>query len=405
MNKKGLIYKKDYKKYYGGGGFALNTAIGKGNATIAGGIDKPKNKPIGGIGIQAPSQESSVSTNPAGAGLSFDNTQASKISYGVSQQGQSSASNLLAPTVKSPEMPKLGGIVDTGAAVASSQKSLDAATKVSAPKGASGGIKPMSATGQAGVAAGGAVAEMGAGLLTKDAGINYDNLDQEVSQGKIAAGGAISGAAKGAQMGMAFGPWGAAVGGVVGGVAGYFGGKKKAKEEEGKRKKLVIKRDINQMDTDQADLATESNRIAADVSSKYGKNGRALVAAKGTKFAVYYKPYESMLSSGKVRIPKRGGIKIFKIGGKMTSTNNIIPNGVSHDENNSMGTKGMPVVKCSKNYCSKMYEIESDELIFTKKSTNKIEVLSKGKKLKELGNFVKDQLLNNTHSYTSTFTL
>jgi hypothetical protein len=297
----------------------------------------------------------------------------------------------------------------TDKAVAASAASLNGAkatAKLSenANSFGKGGVKPMSGIGGSAVSMGAGLAEVGAGLLTKDAGIDYEDLDKEVNQGKIAAGGAVSGAAKGAQMGMAFGPWGAAIGGVLGGVAGFFGGKKKAKEEEEQRHKLVVNRDIGIMDKHQSENAEESNRLAAEVSGKYSKTGRSIVAKNGTKFMIYYGNYTLPNTKGPVTKISRT-LPVFKKGGKITNENNIIPNGVSHEEKNSMGTKGMPVVKCTTNSCSKIYEIESDELILTKKVTKQIENLAKANKLNELGEFFSSQILDNTHSYTEKFVL
>lgn len=96
-------------------------------------------------------------------------------------------------------------------------------------------------------------------------------------------------------------------------------------------------------------------------------------------------------------------IPVFKKGGRIQPTENIIPNGVLHEEENSLGDKGMPVVHCKNNTCSKKYEIERDELIFTLAATKKTEELARSGNLKELGRFVKAQLLDNTHSFTDKY--
>ena len=61
------------------------------------------------------------------------------------------------------------------------------------------------------------------------------------------------------------------------------------------------------------------------------------------------------------------------------------------------------MVHCKNNTCSKKYEIERDELIFTLAATKKTEELAKSGNLKELGRFVKAQLLDNTHSFTDKY--
>jgi hypothetical protein len=43
---------------------------------------------------------------------------------------------------------------------------------------------------------------------------------------------------------------------------------------------------------------------------------------------------------------RRTAKKVY--GGSITATENIIPNGVLHEEFNKLGDKGMPVVKCKK---------------------------------------------------------
>jgi hypothetical protein len=95
----------------------------------------------------------------------------------------------------------------------------------------------------------------------------------------------------------------------------------------------------------------------------------------------------------------------FKKGGSLASTVNIIPNGVLHEENNKLGDKGMPVVKCDleKRECTKKYEIEKEELILTLSSTEKAEALAKGGNLGELGSFLVGELLENTHSFSNKF--
>jgi hypothetical protein len=93
----------------------------------------------------------------------------------------------------------------------------------------------------------------------------------------------------------------------------------------------------------------------------------------------------------------------FKKGGSIKETENIIPNGVLHEEKNKLGDKGMPVVKCKNNSCSKQYEIERDEMILTLKTTKTIEKLSEEAKFKELGLYITNQVLQNTHSFTNKY--
>lgn len=103
--------------------------------------------------------------------------------------------------------------------------------------------------------------------------------------------------------------------------------------------------------------------------------------------------------------PLVSSVPRFKKGGSIKPSENVIPNGVLHEEFNQLGDKGMPVVKCSMKgkKCEKQYEIEKDEMILTLRTTKKIEKLVKQGKLDELGKFVKDQILGNTHSFTDKF--
>lgn len=98
-------------------------------------------------------------------------------------------------------------------------------------------------------------------------------------------------------------------------------------------------------------------------------------------------------------------VPVFKRGGSIKATENIIPNGVLHEEKNNLGDKGMPVIVCDKNMgsCKKKYEIEKDEMIFTKLSTEKVEAFIKEKDFAALGGFLQEQILDNTHSFTDKF--
>jgi hypothetical protein len=59
----------------------------------------------------------------------------------------------------------------------------------------------------------------------------------------------------------------------------------------------------------------------------------------------------------------------------------------------------MPVVKCKNNSCEKKYEIERDEMIFTLAATKNVEKLVSLGTLK-VREYVRSQVLNNTHSFT-----
>ena len=63
----------------------------------------------------------------------------------------------------------------------------------------------------------------------------------------------------------------------------------------------------------------------------------------------------------------------------------------------------MPVIKCGKSSCEKVYEIESNELILTLSTTKAIEKLAEDGEMEALGEFVAEQLLDNTHSFTKKY--
>lgn len=275
-----------------------------------------------------------------------------------------------------------------------------------------------SAVGMAAIQVGGAAAVSKGKKMMEEGGIDESNIDTEVDQAKTTKGAqwstagdyAMKGATLGAAVGTAIpipivGPLiGAAAGALIGGTIGFFKGRsdgtRLGKEQEAARKKKVKTRNIGRMYDDQNALITKSAQLQQAGVARYGSK------QKGGKFentdtllidttpfvrAVYHASYNDT------------DVKIFKKGGKITDENNIVPNGVSHEEKNDLGTKGMPVVKCKKDSCSKVYEIESDELIFTYKNTKKIEELSQDDNFEKLGEFVLEQLKDNTHSYSNNY--
>jgi hypothetical protein len=117
-------------------------------------------------------------------------------------------------------------------------------------------------------------------------------------------------------------------------------------------------------------------------------------------------------SQGSYGVARKGGVLLYnksaaprkyKKGGVVKEHENIIPNGVLHEEENSLGDKGMPVVKCVNDVCTKKYEIEKDEMILTLDTTKRVETLARNKNHKGLGEFVKEQILDNTHSFTPKY--
>lgn len=218
--------------------------------------------------------------------------------------------------------------------------------------------------------------------------------------------------ATGLSVGSMFGPVGTVIGtaaGVVGGlVKGLLGNKKKKKEAA---KNLAVKttREQNQADAMRINdlLTQEQNMATAPLSTMH-----ALPAATNQftsrKTGGKFKPLKFTESTAPNRIVKGRASaaltpKKFKRGGSIKPTENIIPAGVLHEEDNDIGDKGMPVVKCKDNSCEKKYEIEKDEMIFTLTATKQTEELVDKKDYSKLGKFVKAQILDNTHSFTEKY--
>lgn len=213
-------------------------------------------------------------------------------------------------------------------------------------------------------------------------------------------------AAAGAAAGSAFPIVGTIIGAVVGAGLGYLKyrkNKKKAAQNNTRRirniglkanaaaEKEIMAREKQLMSTPQ--LATTSPNspqagVYNNVSKTYGYRAGGI------------------LRSDIYRIKELAQKKrSFRTGGQLASNVNIIPNGVLHEEHNKLGDKGMPVVKCDfeKKKCDKKYEIEKDEMILTFDTTKKVEELAKGKKFKDLGQFLVEEILNNTHSFTDKY--
>jgi hypothetical protein len=259
----------------------------------------------------------------------------------------------------------------------------------------------------------------GASALSGVIGGFGDDGDDNLTDGEIAAdvGSAVlSGAASGA----AFGPWGALAGAAIGGVtAGIEARRNRMKIFRNQWKKEKIE-DTSVANNKKTSLVNKEMDALSGATQMYGNRiggtgGGWINARKGGKF---YMPKLSVHlddtaefnnkihKTDRIAKPvfKRGGkFKAYKKGGKVKETENIIPNGVLHEEKNKLGDKGMPVVKCTKNSCTKHYEIERDEMILTLEATKKAEELFKKKDFKSLGDFIKEQILDNTHSYTDKY--
>lgn len=182
---------------------------------------------------------------------------------------------------------------------------------------------------------------------------------------------------------------------------------KKSREESEKLTAIRAANDTNEASSlirkkDALNDTNISNRVR---NTGRGTNldlgyGTSIMGRAGLKFAPF--KFTESTARGRLQVTNLPPKK-FKRGGKVKMTENIIPNGVLHEEKNSLGDKGMPVVKCTKDVCEKQYEIERDEMILTLGTTKKMEVLAKGKKFAALGAFVREEILHNTHSFTDKY--
>lgn len=207
------------------------------------------------------------------------------------------------------------------------------------------------------------------------------------------AGGAMSIAGLSASVtaGVAVPVIGAVVVGLGFAIASVFGRKKKKRAAARARQRQIASLNAQQMAERKAELQTGTDTsVNAPAPTAYGASQPSTygVARKG---GVLYSKKKVLATP------------MLKKGGPIKEYENIIPNGVLHEEENSLGDKGMPVVKCVSNVCTKKYEIEKEELIFTLDTTKKVEQLAKSKNHKVLGEFVKEQLLDNTHSFSDKF--
>jgi len=265
----------------------------------------------------------------------------------------------------------------------------------------------------------GGISAMGSMAGSAVQGAFGDDGDDNYTDGEAAAeigGGVLKGAAAGAS----FGPVGAIVGGAIGGITSAFSVRKRRKEIRSRMWRKDREADIQKSENKRLSINNRAVNVSNSADQMYGTRiggmgGGYALSRKGGKF--YFPKFTVILEEPaefenklhlqdrpvKFKFRRGGSIPKFKKGGKVKPTENIIPNGVLHEEENSLGDKGMPVVKCTKNSCTKHYEIEKDEMILTLEATKKAEELAKKGDLKGLGEFMKKQILDNTHSYTEKF--
>ena len=201
----------------------------------------------------------------------------------------------------------------------------------------------------------------------------------------------IAGLSASVTAGVAVPVIGAVVVGLGFAIASVFGRKKKKRAAARARRRQIASLNAQQMAERKAELQTGTD------TSVNAPTPTAYEASQPSTYGVARKG--GILYSKK----KVLATPMLKKGGPIKEYENIIPNGVLHEEENSLGDKGMPVVKCVSNVCTKKYEIEKEELIFTLDTTKKVEQLAKSKNHKALGEYVKEQLLDNTHSFSDKF--
>lgn len=249
-----------------------------------------------------------------------------------------------------------------------------------------------------------------AGLGTAAAGIGTAAAATGVAAGVggatavgVGGGTALAGAAAGSVVPIV----GTAIGLAIGAIVGLVMTKKAKKKAKAAGRTRDIREESIASAKNRSENASRDTLLTGGpaptssvTSGGEGIPGGYLSARNGGSF--HFSLRES-LSSNRLQLIKPEAPKKLKRGGSIKATENIIPNGVLHEEFNELGDKGMPVVKCKNNTCEKKYEIEKDEMIFTLDTTKTVESLLKGGDLKKLGTFVKQQVLDNTHSFTDKF--
>ena len=170
-------------------------------------------------------------------------------------------------------------------------------------------------------------------------------------------------------------------GALAGLAAGAWGGKKKGEES----------------------LAAYEDLLGKQIATKGRQEDLALTRALTGK---------SGMKLGKFLLPKKkSNALVMRAGGKLEEPGevNVVVKGKLHKENNNLGNKdkGIPVINESG---IKEYEVEEGEVIFRQEVTLKIEELAKAYEenkddtlLEELGNYMIEELLNNTQDNYGKF--
>ncbi|MDA3822708.1 MAG: hypothetical protein PF450_08895, partial [Bacteroidales bacterium] len=170
------------------------------------------------------------------------------------------------------------------------------------------------------------------------------------------------------------GPWGAAAGAVAGLASGVF--KMVQSNKLRKRENTDLSEKYSDQDIAYNDaLEGELSKRAASMNGEYFQN---FYAKKGGVFPgsddLAIDMFMEKLTKTKIEAAKTEiQDDTYRHGGAM----NVIPKGVTHEQVNSLGDKGIPVVTMVDGKYKKVAEVELNEIIFEKGVTTEIEERTK----------------------------
>jgi hypothetical protein len=175
------------------------------------------------------------------------------------------------------------------------------------------------------------------------------------------------------------------------GIKGYVDAKKLKLKEDRQFSNEYANQKANLDDSLEGDLA----RNAAIQDEETSKNLLTFSMEKGGSLDIMMDIIKEQRLSKRA---EKENIDVHRSGGAV----NIIAKGVLHEDKNSIGDRGIPIV--TKDGKKKFAEIEKNEIVFNKDTASEIERLTKMHKdnpedkevLKELGNLMKGEILNNT---------
>lgn len=224
----------------------------------------------------------------------------------------------------------------------------------------------------------------------------------EINPGKNGLKTAISNGSSWAATGSQAGPWGTAIGAAAGigsGIVDMFGSAKRRDKEN----ELLADKQTSEEAAYNEEVEGQLARRSASQNGEYFQN---YFAKKGgtipKKDTLSVDIFMRKLSKRKEdHSPDDSMEIIYRHGGAMS----VIPKGVTHEQHNQMGDKGIPVVvKSEDGTYKKVAEIELNEIIFEKEVSEAIEKRTKHYKkfpkdmenLYELGKLIKSEVKHNT---------